>query len=336
MWDLLADWAPMLGAIAVFATLITATHLLTRKKRSAAGKNLVRQLILLALTAVGLVLVIILAPMEPELSGQLLSLMGLAFTAVVALSSQTFVANMMAGLMLRSVRSFKSGDFVRVGDQFGRVTERGLFHTEIQTEDRDLVTLPNLFLVTNPVRVVRASGTVISADLSLGYDVPQDRIFDVLEAAAAEIGLTDVYVHILELGDFSVTYKVAGFLDDVERVITNRSRLRSAVLDALHEADIEIVSPTFMNQRQFKPDARFVPVVERKVAEAEGQPAAEDVGFDKAVQASDIAAMEEELDGLHDELEACKDDEEQQRLEARADELDGRIEAAKNELADKG
>ena len=44
---------------------------------------------------------------------------------------------------------------------FGRVTERGLFHTEIQTEDRDLVTLPNLYLVTNPVKVVRTFLTVL-------------------------------------------------------------------------------------------------------------------------------------------------------------------------------
>jgi len=37
-----------------------------------------------------------------------------------------------------------------VGDYFGRVTERGLFHVEIQTEDRDLATLPNMFLVSQP------------------------------------------------------------------------------------------------------------------------------------------------------------------------------------------
>ena len=57
--------------------------------------------------------------------GQLLALLGLALTAVIALSSTTFVANAMAGLMLRSVKSFRPGDFIRVGEQSGRVTERG-------------------------------------------------------------------------------------------------------------------------------------------------------------------------------------------------------------------
>ena len=269
--ELMGEWAPALGVIAALVVTLTLTSRLTRGVQSSAERNLPRQLTLLGITMVGIVLVVLSAPLEIELRGQLLSLLGLAFTAVIALSSQTFVANMMAGLMLRSVRSFKSGDFVRVGESFGRVTERGLFHTEIQTEDRDLVTLPNLYLVTNPVKVVRASGTVISATLSLGYDVPQDQVRDLLEGAAGDIGLTDVYVHLEVLGDFSVTYKVAGFLQDVERVITTRSRLRSAALDALHEAGVEIVSPTFMNQRVFQKGDAFIPTVRRRVAHEEGE-----------------------------------------------------------------
>ena len=44
------------------------------------------------------------------------------------LSSTTFIGNIMAGLMLRVVRSFRPGDFVHVGDYFGRVSEQSLFH----------------------------------------------------------------------------------------------------------------------------------------------------------------------------------------------------------------
>ena len=45
----------------------------------------------------------------------------------------------------------------------GRVSELGLLRTEIQTERRNLTTFPNLYLVTNPVTVVRSSGTFISS-----------------------------------------------------------------------------------------------------------------------------------------------------------------------------
>lgn len=330
--DLLRDWAPTLGVLAALVVVLTLTSKLTSGIQSSAERNLPRQLSLLGITMIGIVLIVLSTPLEIELRGQLLSLLGLAFTAVIALSSQTFVANMMAGLMLRSVRSFKSGDFVRVGESFGRVTERGLFHTEIQTEDRDLVTLPNLYLVTNPVKVVRTSGTVITASLSLGYDVPQDQVRDLLGEAAAEIGLTDAYVHLEELGDFSVTYKVAGFLEDVERVITTRSRLRSAVLDALHEAGVEIVSPTFMNQRQFQAGDAFIPKVQRRVTDEEDEAVAENVGFDKAVKASDIEKHEETLAEVKEELEACSDADEKAALEARVTELEEQLETARARL----
>ena len=56
----------------------------------------------------------------------------------------------------------------------------------IQTEFRDLVTVPNLYLVTPPLRVVRASGTIISAEVSLGYDVPRMDVADMLCKAAAD------------------------------------------------------------------------------------------------------------------------------------------------------
>ena len=65
---------------------------------------------------------------------------------------------------LRAVRNFRMGDFIRVAEHFGRVSERGLFHTEIQTENRDLTTLPNLFLVTHPVTTIRTSGTIVSTN----------------------------------------------------------------------------------------------------------------------------------------------------------------------------
>jgi hypothetical protein len=41
--------------------------------------------------------------------------------------------------LLRWVRHFKAGDFIEVKVLFGRVTERGLFHSEIQNEEHDLI-----------------------------------------------------------------------------------------------------------------------------------------------------------------------------------------------------
>lgn len=129
------------------------------------------QLIMLGLSLAVLVLIIMVLPITEVSRAQLLSLLGIVLSAAIALSSTTLLGNIMAGVMLRAVRAFRAGDFIRSGEHFGRVSERGLFHVEIQTQDRDLTTLPNIYLATNPVTVINKKRTIVSATLSLGYDV---------------------------------------------------------------------------------------------------------------------------------------------------------------------
>lgn len=246
---------------------------------------------------------ILVAPVREETRVQLLSLFGLGLTALITLSSTTLVSNAMAGLMLRAVRSFRPGDFVRVEGYFGRVTERGLFHIEFQTRDRDLTTIPNLFLVNHPYTVVRESGTLVSASVTLGYDVSRERVESLLCEAARNTGLDDPFVYIEELGDFAVSYRISGFLEETRRLLTTRSDLRGQMLDALHRGGVEIVSPTFMNQRVHDPEARFVP--KEPAARHENShngPDPEEKVFDKAEEAGRLAALRTERDEIATEV----------------------------------
>ncbi len=255
-------------------------------------------------TGLATVLVCILvAPVSEETRVQLLSLFGLGLTALITLSSTTLVSNAMAGLMLRAVRSFRPGDFVRVEGHFGRVTERGLFHIEFQTRDRDLTTIPNLFLVNHPYTVVRESGTLVSASVTLGYDVPRERVEALLCEAARAAGLDDPFVYIEDLGDFAVSYRISGFLEETRRLLTKRSDLRAQMLDTLHRSGIEIVSPTFMNQRVHDPAARFVPASTPRIENNnDNGPDPEDRVFDKAEEAGRVAALRSERDEIATEV----------------------------------
>lgn len=296
-----------LGGMA--AALAIARAVFERRNAVRSGQHVQQQLAMLVLTFLGTILVVLVAPLNDAQKGQLLSLIGLLVSAAIALSSTTFVGNAMAGGMLRIVRSYRMGDFIQVGDYFGRVSERGLFHTEIQTEDRDLMTLPNLYLATNPVKVIRSSGTIISAKVSLGYDVHRKDIERTLLEAAGGAQLTDPFVHVLELGDFSVLYRVSGLLEDVKGVLSARSRLREAVLDALHGADIEIVSPNFMNSRAVPEGQTFIARAQGRNAlpEPEEDVRVEEQVFDKAEEAESLEAMQirhEELGREIQELEA--------------------------------
>jgi hypothetical protein len=160
--------------------------------------------------------------------------------------------------------------------------------------------------VTNPVTVVRASGTFISSTVSLGYDVPRERIERCLLEAAEHASLTDPFVFVLELGDFSITYQAAGFLEDVKYLISAESKLRECMLDSLHGAGIEIVSPTFMNQRQIELDRLFIPKGSHRAkpkVEAADEPRPEERMFDKADIAEHEAKAEEQLKEVIEEIQ---------------------------------
>jgi len=341
--------APAALTLVVTIVILAALHYwLERRKSAAPGHTVRNQLILLSVTALGLVSVVLMLPVSDDFRGEILKLIGIVLSAGIALSSTTFLGNMLAGFMLRSLRNFRAGDFISVEEHFGRVSGRGLFHTEIQTEERTLTTLPNIYLVTHPVTTLRSSGTVVSATVSLGYDVPRGRIEELLLEAARDADLEDAFVSTMELGDFCVTYRIAGLLTDVKSLITARSRLRGKVLDSLHAGGVEIVSPTFMNTRALSPDQVFVP--ESRPSDpapvAEDAPAPEEILFDKADKAEATEEMAQTLESVTDEIKAV--DEEiksasaeqapalearRRQLETKRHRLEAELEETKNDTA---
>ncbi len=285
--------------------------------------RVVRQLLMLVLTTTLLILVLFTLPFDNTAREQLLRVLGLLLTGVVAFASTSFVSNAMAGVMLRAVRNFSLGDFIGVNGHFGRVTERGLFHTEIQTEDRDLTTLPNLLLVTNPVKVVRSSGTIISINVSLGYDVPRQKVEPLLITAAEAADLEGAYVQIRDLLDHAIVYRVAGFLRDVTKLLSAGSRLRASTIDHLHTAGIEIASPTLINQRRL---AANVPILsdvpESPAGSLPAKPNFEKLAFDKAERAAEKEKLRGQLADIDDKINALKKAEDETEADTNQRDID--------------
>ena len=313
--------APLLAvstAVIGFLLLMNWT-LLGRHPELGNEKKLPRQLTLLALTLVGLMMIAFALPVSDTTRNQVIALTGVLLSGIVAFSSTTFVANFMAGIMLRINRPFNTGDFIRVEEHFGRVSERGLFDTEIQSEHRALITLPNLYLVSRPVEVISKSGAIISSTLSLGYDVHYSRIESLLISAAQACDLTDPFVQVIELGNDAISYRVSGLLVDVKSMLTTRSLLYRAILDALHDDGVEIVSPRFVNQRRLDDNVKVVPDSVIKTA-IETSSNADAIVFDKAEKAEQHEAAQEQLNAeLHalDEKLSAASGEEKTNIEAR-------------------
>lgn len=307
---------PTVVLLVLVLVLIFNSWLFKRIKSTTSNGNITRGAISFFLVLTGVVVIILVSPIDKALKGQILGFLGIIISAGIALSSTTVLGNLIAGIMNNSMNRFRNGDLIKIGDFHGRVIKRSAFHTEIQLEDSNFITIPNLFIANNPVKLIRKTNSVISASVSLGYDISRDKIEKALKDAAISTGLSDPYVYITNLGDFSVTYKIHGFLDDSSKYFSTSSLLNARVMDKLHDEKIEIVSPAFMNQRRVD-DKEFVPkhVIEKPGFTDEKSP--EDLVFDEAIKSEKIEIKKDylkEIDkkqvALKDKLKDLKDDNE--------------------------
>ncbi|MBA6413502.1 mechanosensitive ion channel [Parahaliea sp. F7430] len=304
--ELLSKFGPFLILVVVTSLILLAANRLARRSQQGTAGALY-QLLNWVTVSLAVLAGVVALPLNSETQGQILSLLGLVLTAVIALSSTTFVANAMAGIMLHATQPFRPGDYVQVNKEFGRVTKRSLIHTQIQTEWRDITTLPNMLLVNNPVTVMHRDGTIISAEVSIGYDVAYTRVQELLIQAGTEAALTEPYVLVQELLDHAVLYRICGFLPEMKHPLSARSNLRKKVLEQLHGHGIEIVSPAFMNQRALDPERPVIPeqpVMTSPQSKATQDTAPEEKIFDKAEQAASVEELKQQLEAAQ---QAVKD-----------------------------
>jgi len=331
LFELFLSFLPLLATTAgvVFFLFLAYWALLGRHPELVNERRLSRQLVMFGLTAAGAIAIALALPVSDSTRNQVIALIGVLLSGVVAFSSTTIVSNLMAGLMLHMTRPFRTGDFIRVGDFFGRVVGRGLFNTEIQTEHRELVYLSNTHLITNPVTVVRSSGTIVTATLSLGYDVHHTRVKSLLLDAAREIGLEDPFVKIVELGNYAITYRISGLLTEIKGMLTTRSNFFETILDTLHGAGVEIVSPSFMNQRRLDNEVKVLPVLHHQ-APSPDAPSSEEIVFDKAEQAEQQEKAEIDL---HERIRTLEGQARESEGEEK-EQIEDLIVRARNQLAE--
>ena len=87
-----------------------------------------------------------------------------------------------------------------------------------------------------------------------------------------------------------MSYRVCGFHADVRTQISARSKLRASVLDTLHRAKIEIMSPNVMNQRPLDPARPLIPTARAKKKPTE-ESSPEELVFDKADAAEQVEQL---------------------------------------------
>ncbi len=294
---------PAIALLFILAALyVCHWWLLGRHPHLDSSDRLPRHLIMIGLVLVGVITFILMLPVSDSSQNQIMALLGILISGTLAFSSASLMSNFMAGIVLRINRPFRIGDFVKLEGFSGRVSSMSLLDTEIQTESKELVSFSNSSVLNNPVLVVRSSGTIVSVELSLGYDLHHAQAEKVLLQAVDSAKLADGFVQVIQLGDFAVSYRVAGLLTEVKSLISARSQLHKSVLDALHNAGIEIVSPKFVNSRAIHHEHTFIPKSAAS-QQTSVQQSPEDLVFDKAEQAEQFELAKVNLEAQLEQVE---------------------------------
>jgi small-conductance mechanosensitive channel/CRP-like cAMP-binding protein len=106
------------------------------------------------LLAGGYIVVVIAVPAHVGMNLTGLIATSAVVTAVVGLSLQDMLVNLVGGVVLELEQTVKVGDWIRNDQISGAVTAVRLRHTSIQTSDNDLVLVPNSSLIRLPVTIV--------------------------------------------------------------------------------------------------------------------------------------------------------------------------------------
>ena len=301
LWSSVSPFVGILIVIILTTALIIMLKALLRKKQAA---QYYYQITSLIVTLFGLFMLVLFLPISDDMKKQILSLLGVLLSAVIALSSTSLIGNAMAGIMLRVSKGYRPGDFIEVGETRGRVFNQGLFSTEVQIITRDTVSFPNLYLIQHPIRITRSDGSFISTSVSLGYDVSRTKIEECLIKAAQEINLEEPFVYVEKLMDHAVEYRIFGMIKETSRMLTARSNIRKSVLDVLHRQGIEIVSPSFVNRRVFDENRSFIPQTQQfEKKETQINTKVEELAFDKAEEAESIEKLKQRYNELIKEKE---------------------------------
>lgn len=277
-------------------------------------------------------LTVVALPVPDEAQNQIIKIGGLVITAIVAFSSTTLIRDTAAGIALQFTTAYERGDYLKINGHFGRVTEIGVLHTEIQTQERSLVNIANGMLMSETFETYPSSGPLLTVEVGLGYNNVRQEIEEALKEAAHVAGLKQPFVHIDSLDDYTVQYAVSAVLENGEQFLSKRSDFRKVVLDTLHEHGIEIMSPQYSNLRHMDENDNTIPEVRRY--EHENDTDVEDVVFEKAIKAQDLDELEKMEADLKERREQVNDRNLDEEIkENRLGQIDKRIDRIKKQKA---
>ena len=178
-----------------------------------------------------------------------LQLTAAAGAVVLGLALQDTLGNAIAGLALQADQPYKVGDWIRVGDHEGRVTQISWRSTVLRTRESTLVALPNSSIADGPIVNYSepAPPTRIWVEVGVTYTAPPNHVKAVIAEAIANVPLAmptpapDVLL--LDFGASAIIYRARCYVQDMERASLAQDQMRTAIWYTFQRHGLEIPYP---------------------------------------------------------------------------------------------
>ncbi|MFZ6727479.1 mechanosensitive ion channel family protein [Undibacterium sp. MH2W] len=175
---------------------------------------------------------------------------------MLSMGASSLVGQAASGLILTYSRVYRKGEFIRIAEHEGTITELGMFTTRIRNGMGVELTLPNSYVLSsvtkNYSRVVSGDGFVVDTKVTIGYNTPWRQVQAMLiEAAQRTPGVLmepSPKVFQTALSDFYPEYLL------ICQAIPTEPRPRAEVINLLHaniqdvfnEHGVQIMSPHYL------------------------------------------------------------------------------------------
>ncbi len=196
-------------------------------------------------------------PYLPGAQSEAFKGLSLLIGLMVTLGGSSLFGQAASGLVLMYSRTLRVGEYVRINEHEGTVTEMGAFITRVRTGLGEELTFPNSLVLgsvsKNYSRTVQGRGFVVDTTVTIGYDTPWRQVEALLVEAARRtpgvLAKPAPRVFHTALSDFYPEYRL------VCQAIPSEPQPRAEVLSALHaniqdvfnECGVQIMSPHYLN-----------------------------------------------------------------------------------------
>lgn len=191
--------------------------------------------------------IVLSATWEIDLAG-LVTALGVG-SIVLGLALQDTLGSIVSGIALLFERPFNVGDWLKVGEAVGKVTDINWRAVRLETIDNYQINIPHLIIgketITNYSEPIRAHEEEIFLRFSFSH--PPNLVKQVLKATALStpgvLATPEVEIETAAYEDFGISYRVTFYIDDYQQRLRIRDEFQTRVWYANQRYNLQIPVP---------------------------------------------------------------------------------------------